>query len=220
MKRSFTAKYLEPSEILGEILFGLIMVLTFTLGASLVVRGGEDAVREMLVGVVSCNIAWGLIDAGMFIMTSLFDRSRNARLWSAVRKANGDDQALSLIHDWLDPQLAGVTSAAARSRLSEDVLVQLRRAEPARATVTREDMLGAAASFWLVFLSVVPAIAPFLILDSPHLALRVSNGLLLGLLFLVGYRWAQYTNERPWITGLAMLAAGGVLVAVAIALGG
>jgi len=46
------------------------------------------------------------------------------------------------------------------------------------------------------------------------------HGLLMGLLFLVGYRWAQYTNSRPWITGLAMLASGGVLVAVAIALGG
>ena len=55
--RSFTAKYLEPSEILGEILFGLIMVLTFTLGAGLVVQEGDDAVREMLVAVVNCNIA-------------------------------------------------------------------------------------------------------------------------------------------------------------------
>ncbi len=98
--------------------------------------------------------------------------------------------------------------------------MQLRGAEPARATVTREDSTGAIASFWLVFRLVIPAIVPFLILDSRHLALRVSNGLLLGLLFLVGYRWAQFTNGRPWITGLAMLAAGGVLVAVAMALGG
>ena len=219
-RRSFTAQYLEPSEILGEILFGLIMVLTFTLGAGLVVQEGEDAVREMLVAVVSCNVAWGLIDAGMYIMTSLFDRSRDVRLWSAVKKASGDAQALSLIDEWLEPQLGGVASPAARARLSADMLVQLRGAEPAAAKVTRADLLGAAASFWLVFLSVIPAIAPFLLLDSRHLALRVSNGLLLGLLFLVGFRWAAYTNGRPWITGLAMLATGGVLVAVAIALGG
>jgi hypothetical protein len=215
-----TANYLEPSEILGEILFGLIMVLTFTLGAGLVVRESEDAVREMLVAVVSCNLAWGLIDASMYIMTSLFDRSRDLRLWSAVKKTADDEQALSLIGEWLEPQLAGVTSAAARTRLSEDMLARLRSTEPEAARVTRADLLGAAASFWLVFLSVIPAIAPFLILDSRHLALRVSNGLLLALLFLVGYRWAQFTNWRPWITGLAMLAAGGVLVAVAIALGG
>jgi len=219
-RRSFTAQYLEPSEILGEILFGLIMVLTFTLGAGLVVQEGEDAVREMLVAVVSCNVAWGLIDAGMYIMTSLFDRSRDVRLWSAVKKAGGEAQALSLIDEWLEPQLGGVASPAARARLSADMLVQLRGAEPAAAKVTRADLMGAAASFWLVFLSVIPAIAPFLLLDSRHLALRVSNGLLLGLLFLVGFRWAAYTNGRPWITGLAMLATGGVLVAVAIALGG
>jgi hypothetical protein len=128
--RSFTAKYLEPSEILGEILFGLIMVLTFTLGAGLVVQEGADAVREMLVAVVSCNLAWGLIDAGMYIMTSLFDRSRDARLWAAVKKASGDAEALSLIGEWLEPQLAGVASAAARTRLSEDMLVQLRGRNP------------------------------------------------------------------------------------------
>lgn len=219
-RQSLAAKYLEPSEILGELIFGLIMVLTFTLGAGLVVGDGDEAAREMLVGVVSCNLAWGLIDGGMYIMTALFDRSRNARLWSKVKQATGDQEALSLIAAWQEPQLIDVTSDATRTRLYQDMLSHLRQAEPARARVTREDVYGAIASFWLVFLSAIPAVIPFLIFDSRHFALRVSNGLLLGLLFLVGYRWSHHTNGRPWITGLSMLAAGAVLVAVAMALGG
>ena len=213
-------KYLDPSESLGEVLFGLIMVLTFTLGAGLIVREGEDAVREMIVGIIGCNIAWGVIDGGMYIMTALFERSQNARLWRAVKGAGRDDEALAIVGGWLDPQLSALTSPSVRARLSEDVLTTLRRAEPVRPTVTRHDVYGAIASFWLVVLSAIPAVLPFLIFDSRYLALRVSNGLLLGLLFLVGYRWSEYTNGRPWISGLAMLAAGGALVAVAMAFGG
>ena len=66
LKASFLSRYLEPSAILGEIVFGLIMVLTFTLGAGLVIAEGRDATREMLVAILGCNLAWGLIDAGMY----------------------------------------------------------------------------------------------------------------------------------------------------------
>ncbi len=55
---------LEPAESLGEIVFGLIMVLTFTLGAA--VAGGYE--RGLLLAAVGCNVAWGVIDAVLFVM--------------------------------------------------------------------------------------------------------------------------------------------------------
>jgi len=39
--RSFIGRYLDPDDILGEVLFGLIMTLGFTLGAGLIVKGGK-----------------------------------------------------------------------------------------------------------------------------------------------------------------------------------
>jgi VIT1/CCC1 family predicted Fe2+/Mn2+ transporter len=71
-----------------------------------------------------------------------------------------------------------------------------------------------------VFFASIPAAMPFLFIDDAWTALRVSNGVLILLLFVTGYRWAQYTALRPWLTGLTLMVVGVVLVAIAIALGG
>jgi VIT1/CCC1 family predicted Fe2+/Mn2+ transporter len=52
------------------------------------------------------------------------------------------------------------------------------------------------------------------------LALRVSNGIAIVLLFVGGYKLAKFTGFHPWWTGLGMVAIGTVLVALTIALGG
>jgi hypothetical protein len=82
-------RHLDPSESLGEILFGLIMVLTFTLGAGVAVRTGEGAgdTRELLYAAIGCNIAWGIIDAVLFVMGKVFVRSRRVRLLRAIKAA-------------------------------------------------------------------------------------------------------------------------------------
>ena len=74
--------------------------------------------------------------------------------------------------------------------------------------------------FLLVFATALPAAAPFLFVGDPWLALRLSNLLLTGLLFLVGYHWARHTNANPWLAGFGVTTLGIVLVAIAIALGG
>jgi hypothetical protein len=71
-----------------------------------------------------------------------------------------------------------------------------------------------------VVLSTIPAAIPFLLIDAPRLALRVSNFLLVGLLFVVGYQWGHHAHASRWGAGLAFLFAGLALVGVAIALGG
>ena len=52
---------LSPIERVSEVLFGLIMVLTFT-GSLSAAESGRAEVRTMLIGALGCNIAWGLID--------------------------------------------------------------------------------------------------------------------------------------------------------------
>ena len=74
--------------------------------------------------------------------------------------------------------------------------------------------------FWLVFLTSLPAVLPFLLLEDAMIALRASNAILVGLLFFVGWRWAEHTGASRWGTGLVLLLLGVALVAVAIALGG
>jgi len=56
--------------------------------------------------------------------------------------------------------------------------------------------------------------------DDPHVALRVSNGVLIGMLFGLGWTWAGYAGVSRLKAGLAVMAIGVALVALAIALGG
>jgi VIT1/CCC1 family predicted Fe2+/Mn2+ transporter len=51
-------------------------------------------------------------------------------------------------------------------------------------------------------------------------AMRWSNGIAIGLLFLTGYTFGRCAEHRPWLTGLAMVLLGSALVGMTIALGG
>ena len=64
---------LEPGERIAEVLFGLIMVLSFT-GSLSVADAGRDDVRTMLIGALGCNIAWGIIDGILYLMDCLSRR--------------------------------------------------------------------------------------------------------------------------------------------------
>src|SRR5262245_28660634 len=110
MKQSFVQKYLTPAESLAEILFGLVMVLTFTLTAGIELREeGREGARQLLIATIGCNLAWGIIDAVMYLMNCLFDRSRRTRIILAVKHAKDRNSALELIQRELNPTLAAVT---------------------------------------------------------------------------------------------------------------
>lgn len=201
-------------------MFGLIMVLTFTLGAGLIVKEGTEATTGMLLGILGCNVAWGLIDAAMYVMSSMLDRSRKARLLQSVQKAASEEEALAMVRRELDPRLEPFTSIEERTHLYPAVLDRLMKVTPERTLLKKEDAYGAIVIFWLVFLSTIPAVVPFLVFRDRFVALRVSNLLLLTMLFLVGERWARATRTNPWIVGSILLLVGLVLVGIAMALGG
>src|SRR5262249_25004448 len=63
-------RVLEPHERISEVLFGLIMVLTFT-GSLSIAEAGRGEVRTMLVGALGCQLAWGVTDRVLYLMGSL-----------------------------------------------------------------------------------------------------------------------------------------------------
>jgi len=213
---TFFARHLDPAESLGEILFGLIMVLTFTLGAS--VAGGWE--RGLILAAVGCNLAWGIIDGALFVMSRLFERSQKGRLIRAIRQAPDSAAALAAIRLEMEPGLEAVTEPGDREQLYRSVHALIAHGTPARTEIRRDDWMGAFAVFVLVTVTALPAAAPFLVVRDPHLALRLSNWLLVALLFVVGRRWARHTDANPWVAGFASMGLGVLLVAVAIALGG
>jgi hypothetical protein len=213
-------RYLSPGDSLSEILFGLIMTLTFTLGAGVLVRESPDAARELLAATIGCNLAWGIIDALMYLGGQRFERGRKERLADAIRSAASEDEASRLVAGELDELLAHVTEPGDRDALYRKIAHSVQRNELPPRGIAGDDVRGALASFLLVLFSSIPAAVPFLFIERSWVALRISNAILIGLLFVVGYRWARHTNLPPVRVGLALTVGGVALVAVAIALGG
>jgi hypothetical protein len=219
-RENFVQRHLDPASRMGEVLFGLIMVLSVTLTAGLTVREGKSGVRELLVAALGCNIAWGIIDAIMYVMNCMTERSVKARLVRAIQSAPDTQGALNIVRDEVEPELETLAEPEDREAFYRAMLKYLSHVETMPTGIKKQDFYGGLACFWLVFVSCLPAAAPFLIFSDPVRALRVSNFLLLVMLFVVGRKWADYANTNRLVAGLSMVAIGLLLVGVAIALGG
>jgi hypothetical protein len=211
-------RVLDPAARISEVLFGLIMALTFTgtLGAA---TAGREEVRTLLIGMIGCNIAWGLVDAVMYLMNTLTERSRGLLTLRAVQQTATPDEAHRIVSDSLPPLVAATLTPSDLERIRRGLLARAPDL-PARARLTREDWLGAAAVFLLVFLSTFPVVIPFLVFSRVHLALRVSNLIAIVMLFFLGYWLGDHGGYNKWRAGSSMVLLGLVLVAIAIALGG
>jgi VIT1/CCC1 family predicted Fe2+/Mn2+ transporter len=210
-------RVLEPNERISEVLFGLIMVLTFT-GSLSVADAGRDDVRAMLIGALGCNLAWGIIDGLFYLMGCLSEQGRGIRSLRALRKAAAPEEAHGVIADALPPMVA-VTLGPAEYESMRQKLVQLPE-PPSRPRLGKDEWLGALAVFFWVFLTTFPVTIPFILMHELGRAMRVSNAIAIVLLFVTGYAFGRVAEYRPWLTGLAMVVLGSVLVGLTIALGG
>ena len=210
-------RVLDPVDRVAEVLFGLIMVLTFT-GSLSVAEAGRDDVRAMLIGALGCNLAWGIIDAILYLMGCLGERSRQLMTFRAVRAADSPERARAILADALPPEIAAIVEPAEL----EGIRARLAKLPepPAHARMTRDDWRGAAAVFLLVFLSTFPVVIPFIVMREAMPALRVSNAVAVVMLFTAGYTYGRLTGYRPAGMGISMVVLGIVLVGITMALGG
>ncbi len=210
-------RVLEPVERVSEVLFGLIMVLTFT-GSLSIAESGRDDVRAMLIGALGCNLAWGIIDAVLYLMGCLASRGADLRLYRSVRTTNDPRLAQRLIADALPAAVAEVMEPAEY----ESIHQRLRQLpEPAaRARLSGADWRGAFGVFLLVFLSTFPVTIPFMFVETLFTAMRISNAIAIVMLFVTGMAYGKCVGISPWKVGLSMVVLGLVLVAMTMALGG
>src|SRR5512136_594671 len=104
-------RVLEPYDRISEVLFGLIMVLTFT-GSLSIAEAGRESIRTMLIGALGCNLAWGIIDGVLYLMGCLAEKGRGLLTLRAVRKAGDPRKAQQLIADALPPVVASILQPA------------------------------------------------------------------------------------------------------------
>lgn len=208
---------LDPMERVSEILFGLIMVLTFTCSFS-VVSAGHKEVREMLTGALGCNLAWAFIDAVFYLMSRLSEQGQGLIALRALRATNDPAEAQEIIGSALPPLLASVLPQTEYQVMQQRVneLPEL----PAHPRLAKEDWLSAGRIFLLVFLSTLPVAIPFLVIHEPGLALRASNVVGIAMLFGCGYAFGRFSGFSPWRVGVLMVVVGALLVGLSIVLGG
>jgi hypothetical protein len=215
--RPTSNRVLDPLERFSEIVFALIMVLSFTCAISVAEAGRED-VRAMLIGALGCNLAWGIIDAAFYLIACLTEHGREGTLLRKVQQSADPAQARLTIAEALPAPVAAAFQPTDFDRIHTH-LTQL-PPPPERPSLAGEDWRGALGVFLLVFLSTLPVVVPFVFMHDARPALRVSNGIAIAMLFGAGHMLAGYAGMRRVRTGLSMVGIGAALVALTIALGG
>jgi len=209
-------RLLDPIDRISEIIFGLIMAVTIVGSLSVATAGSED-VRTALAAALGCNLAWGLVDAVMYLVRALTERTRNAVLTrQLIGSAPADAQRL--IAESLPPHVAAIAGPeeleGMRRHLMDSSLAT-------RSKLERDDYVAAIGIFLLVVIATFPIVVPFMVITDVVLAMNVSRGMTLAMLFLSGLILGRYAGHaRPVGTGLAMATLGAVLIAAVKALGG
>ena len=207
---------LDPIDRVSEVLFGLIMVLTFT-GSLSVAEAGRDDTRTMLIGALRCNLAWGIIDAVLYLMGGLAGKGRIVLGLRAARQTRDREEAQRTIAGLLPEPIAAVVQPGELASIEE----RLRQMPaPAIPWLDRDDWRGSLAVFLLVFLSTLPVAIPFLVFGNAWTAMRVSNLVAIVMLFATGFTFGQLTGRGRWQWGISMVVIGAVLAGLTIRLGG
>jgi VIT1/CCC1 family predicted Fe2+/Mn2+ transporter len=209
------ATVLDPVQRVSEIAFGVLMALTFT-GTLSVATADHEEVRTMLYAALGCNLAWGLADAVIYLISTLTERHRGDTLLRRLQGTRDASAGQRQIADVLPERLAAVATADALEALRL-ALLEVRAERP---KLGLQDLRAALGVFMLVVLATFPIVIPFIFMRDATLALRVSNGLAVATLFVSGFVLGRHAGGSPWAYGFTLTVIGALLVNIIIALGG
>jgi VIT1/CCC1 family predicted Fe2+/Mn2+ transporter len=212
-----TPSALDPVYRASEVIFGLLMAMSF-IGSISVATDGQEEVRTLLVAALGCNLAWGLVDAVMHLVGAQTQKRREHALVGKLRGTSDAAAGRALIAD----EMPTVVAAG----LGDDALERLRQRLSAMelpskfSHLTGRDFGDAVVVFFLVVLSTFPLVVPFMLTDDTARALLWSRLTALGMLFLAGATLARYSGGNALLNGIVMATVGALLMAAIMALGG
>ena len=208
---------LGPVDRTSEMLFGLLMALTFV-GAVSVATAGRAEIHTMFAAALGCNLGWGLVDAIMYLVRTVTDRGHSLTLVQSVRAAADAEAGRKLIERSLSPAIAGLVSTVEIEAIRER-LVALPPV-PERPSLERDDLLAALAICLIVVAATFPVVLPFALIGDVGTAKTVSRAIGLAMLFFGGLALGRYAGYGSWKAGFIMVALGTGLVGAIMALGG
>jgi VIT1/CCC1 family predicted Fe2+/Mn2+ transporter len=207
---------LDPVDRISEILFGLLMAVTIV-GSLSIATAGQSEVRTMMAAALGCNLAWGLVDAVMYLVRTATERSRNHALGkriAAVEAAKGRE----LIARALPDALTSIVTADEIDAMRRNLVA---RPPTKHRALRSRDFLEALAVFLMVVVATFPVVLPFMLTSDVAEAMRIARAITLAMLFIAGFALGRRAGyARPVLTGVLMAVFGAVLIAVIKALGG
>ncbi len=215
--RTIRAGALDPVDRASEVIFGVLMAMTFV-GTVSVAEGGREELRTLLIAALGCNLAWGITDGVMYLVGAATEARRNRALLLQLHAEVDAAAGRRIVAASLLPGLAAV--------LDEDDLERLRIRlldAPVPAGAPRlglDDYRAALAVFVLVVLATFPVVLPYLVVDNVVRAVRLSQAIALVVLFVAGAALARHSGGSVWRIGTVVSAVGAMLIAVLVALGG
>lgn len=210
-------RLLDPLDRAAEILFGLIMALTFTCSIGFATRG-ETEIRDLLIGAISSNLAWGIVDASMYLIGVLANKSRTKTIFESSHDSAQTAKAKRYIAEMLSPT---AVSTIGKQGI-EDIRSKIASLSnsPGEVKLTGRDFKEAVAVFFVIFISTFPVVVPFVLIRDATLALRISNLIAITMMFLCGWSVAKYVGYNKWKMSIAITLIGIILVLITICLGG
>ena len=133
-------RVLDPMERISETLFGLIMALTFICSLG-VATGTNINIQTMLIGALGCNLAWGIVDGGLYLLARINNRGDKILTLRAIRQAPDPETARRVIVDAMPPVLAAILPTE-QLELMRQKLQQLPEPSPGPG-LTKRDWTGA-----------------------------------------------------------------------------
>lgn len=222
-------------EALVEAIYSVLIVMTFTLGVSLLsavyLAPGEEQsawITNLFWEAFGSAAAWGLIDSFMYLISSLFARGELMRRFRSLRAARNEVEGMELVSDELEEMIELIPGAPEREQIIRSVYRALvtGKGQPASGIGLRQaDFTGAAGTFLVAVLAALPVALPLLLLQlaepplSARWIIRIANLVGCAMLFMLGYHWARSAGAHPWRIGLLLALAGLALMTLTVPLG-
>jgi VIT1/CCC1 family predicted Fe2+/Mn2+ transporter len=151
-------------------------------------------------------------------MSRLFEKGHGYSVLKKLKSITDKAEGRKLLTD----ELPSVISAILKSEEVDQLQERLVKLEdfPKSALINWSELRTAFMILLLVFTCTFPVALPFIFINNTALALRLSNGIALLILFIGGYSVGKYAGFRPFVSGIAILLLGIILVGITMALGG
>jgi VIT1/CCC1 family predicted Fe2+/Mn2+ transporter len=174
---------------------------------------------------LGAGIAWGIIDALLYLVVIVYERNRYIHVADDLQKSQDEKSSLGIIQEDLEDSIIGTLDVEDQERIYRDVLGAQRRvgyADKARgvSSLGREDYLGAFQVFLAMLVATLVVVVPLYVVEPPHVAVIVSNLVALLSLFVVGYLWARHTRINKVKFGVLLAIMGAGIVVITFFLGG